>query len=311
MFNALIHNLEKVILGKRDCIENLIIALLCNGHILIEDVPGVGKTTLAQGLAKSIHCSFSRIQFTPDLLPSDIVGVSIYNLKSGEFEFKKGPIHHQIVLADEINRTSPKTQSSLLEVMQEQQITVDGKTYAMGDIFMVIATQNPVEFEGTFPLPESQLDRFLLKISIGYPDEKNEIDILINSSNRLHLHELMPVITAQEIIDARKDMEKIFVSREVYQYIVDIVRSTRSHDHIHLGCSPRGTIALFHASKAYAYIKGKDYVTPDDVKVMAKVVLPHRLIIKPEAKYRGLRNETVIQHILDSIKVPVSVRKYE
>jgi len=304
MIERLIENIEKVMVGKDYCIERLMIALLCKGHVLIEDVPGVGKTTIAQALARSLDCSFSRIQFTPDLMPSDIIGVSIYNQKDGRFEFKKGPIHHQIVLADEINRTSPKTQSSLLEVMQEQQITVDGSTYKMEEPFMVIATQNPIEYEGTFPLPEAQLDRFLLKISLGYPSAEEEIEIISRQQNRQSLNDIGPVLSVEEIIKARDKVYGIYMSKELHEYLVSIIRETRRDEHIQLGCSPRAAIALYLASKAYAYIKKRDYVLPDDIKNVARDVLSHRLIVKPESKYQGLNGEVLITNILKRIKVP-------
>ena len=305
MIHKLIKNIEKVLVGKSDCIERLMIALLCNGHVLIEDVPGVGKTTIALALAKSLNCSFARIQFTPDLMPSDIIGISVYNQKNGEFDFKKGPIHNQIILADEINRTSPKTQSSLLEVMQEQQITVDGISYKMKEPFMVLATQNPIEYEGTFPLPEAQLDRFLIRISMGYPSLKDELEIVMRSKNNLDPKDMEPVLTGDDILEAKIKVDDIFMSKDLNEYLVNIIRCTREHEHIQLGCSPRAAIALYKASKAYAFIKSRTYVIPDDIKGIAQSVLGHRLILKPESKYRGHTGDSIIGDILKKTKIPL------
>ncbi|MBB6214585.1 MoxR-like ATPase [Anaerosolibacter carboniphilus] len=305
MIKKVIENIEKVMVGKQDSIEKMVIVLLVGGHVLIEDVPGVGKTTIAQALAKSMNCSFCRIQFTPDLVPSDILGVSIYNQKEGKFEFVKGPIYHQIILADEINRTSPKTQSSLLEVMEEHQITMDGKTYRLEDPFMVIATQNPIEYEGTFPLPEAQLDRFLMRIALGYPSFKEEIEIIKRNGRESMLDDLDSVVTIEELLSAREAMHKIFLSEELEGYIVEIVNETRQHPSVLLGCSPRASIALYKTAKAYAYIKGKEFVTPDDIKYLASDVLSHRMILRPEAKYNGLTNELVVQEILKKVRIPV------
>ncbi len=305
MIEKLVSNIEKVIVGKAFCVEKLMIALLCKGHVLIEDVPGVGKTTIAQALAKSLDCSFSRIQFTPDLMPSDIIGMSIYNPRKVEFEFNRGPIHNQIILADEINRTSPKTQSSLLEVMQEQQITVDGYTHKMEDPFMVIATQNPIEYEGTFPLPEAQLDRFLLKISMGYPSLEEEIEMLVKQRNSFYLSEIQPILSIAEIKKARDEVDRVYMSRELQEYLISIIRGTRENEHIQLGCSPRAALGLYTSSKAYAYIKNRSYVLPDDIKNLAVNVLSHRLIVKPESKYSGLSSEILISNIVNRIKVPV------
>lgn len=310
MIRKIVENINKVIVGKEDVIEKMIAALLCKGHILLEDVPGVGKTTIARALAKSIDCSFSRIQFTPDLLPSDILGISIYNPKDGSFKFKKGPIHSQIILADEINRASPKTQSSLLEVMQENQITIEGNTYIMEEPFMVIATQNPVEYEGTFPLPEAQLDRFIMKISLGYPTRIEEIEIIRKKDNNYLLEKLSPVVTGKDIVRMRNEVENIFVKEEIEEYITNIVRKTRNDDKVLLGCSPRATIAFYKLAKSYAYIKGRSYVIPEDLKNIAVDVLAHRIILKPEAKYKGLSNRKVIQEIVNNTKIPL-VKAYE
>jgi len=310
VIKKIVENIQRVIIGKEEVIENIMVALLARGHILLEDVPGVGKTTIAKALAKSLNCSFSRIQFTPDLLPSDILGVSIYNSKEGNFIFRKGPIHNQVILADEINRASPKTQSSLLEVMQENQVTIDGFTYIMKDPFIVIATQNPIEFEGTFPLPEAQLDRFMIKASIGYPSKEKELEIIRSNRNDSRLEELEPVIEASEIIRLRKEADNVFVKEEIQEYITDIIRETRINDKILLGCSPRATIALYKGVKAYALIKGRSYVTPEDVKRMAVSILSHRIILKPETRYKGISSEAIIMDILDKARLPL-VKNYE
>ncbi len=309
MIEKVIENIGKVMVGKENCIEKMVIALLVGGHLLIEDVPGVGKTTIAQALAKSMNCSFCRIQFTPDLIPSDILGVSIYNQKEGKFEFVKGPIYHQIILADEINRTSPKTQSSLLEVMEEHQITMDGMTYRMEDPFMVIATQNPIEYEGTFPLPEAQLDRFLMRIALGYPSPKEEIEIMKRNGQGSTLNDVKSVVTMEDLRTAREGMNKVFLSEALESYIVGIIYETRYHPSILLGCSPRASIALYKTAKAYAYIKGKEFVTPDDIKYLVNDVLNHRMILKPEAKYNGHTSESILQEILKKVKIPV-VKQY-
>jgi MoxR-like ATPase len=300
----IISNVEKVMVGKRGTIEKIIICLISGGHVLIEDVPGVGKTVLVHSIAKSINCDFKRIQFTPDLLPSDITGVSIYNQKTGEFEFKKGPIMGQIILADEINRTSPKTQASLLEAMEEHQITVDGITYKLKEPFMVLATQNPMEYEGTFPLPEAQLDRFMMKVNIGYPDETSELNMLKRFKEINPLTELKPVANTEDIIRIKNEVKSVMVNSEVEMYILSIVRSTRENDKILLGASPRASLNLYRASQGRAILKGRDFVTPDDVKYVSKSVLSHRIIVKPEYRLKGLSVEDVINEILKSIKVP-------
>lgn len=300
----IISNVEKVMVGKRGTIEKIIICLISGGHVLIEDVPGVGKTVLVHSIAKSINCDFKRIQFTPDLLPSDITGVSIYNQKTGEFEFKKGPIMGQIILADEINRTSPKTQASLLEAMEEHQITVDGVTYKLKEPFMVLATQNPMEYEGTFPLPEAQLDRFMMKVNIGYPDETSELNMLKRFKEINPLTELKPAASTEDIIRIKSEVKSVMVNSGVEMYILSIVRSTRENDKILLGASPRASLNLYRASQGRAILKGRDFVTPDDVKYVSKSVLNHRIIVKPEYRLKGLSVEDVIDEILKSVKVP-------
>jgi len=299
-------SVSKAIVGKGDTVEKLLVALLAGGHVLIEDVPGVGKTTLVHAAARSIGCSFKRIQFTPDLLPSDITGVTVYNMKQGEFEFKEGPITSNIILADEINRSSPKTQSSLLEAMQERQITVDGNTYKLPTPFMVLATQNPIEYEGTFPLPEAQVDRFTIRISMGYPSFTEEKSILTKYRSDSPLDSIEPVISAEDIIRIRKEVQQVHVDDSVQDYIVHIVQATRSHKDIYLGCSPRGTLALFNNSRSLAFIRGRKYVLPDDVKELALCTLSHRIILKSEAKIQGKNQDSVLLEILKSIRVPVA-----
>ncbi|KRQ88007.1 ATPase family associated with various cellular activities (AAA) [Caloramator mitchellensis] len=299
-----IDNIENVIFGKRPVIENIIIALISGGHILIEDVPGVGKTVLIKALAKTIDCSFARIQFTPDLLPSDILGVTIYNEKLNQFEFKAGPIFNQIILADEINRTSPKTQSSLLEAMEEHQITVDGKTYKLDEPFMVLATQNPIEYEGTFPLPEAQLDRFFMKISIGYPDEDNEILMMRKYRISNRLEELSLVLTPEQIKEIRELVKNIYVNDKIEKYILSIISETRKDSEILLGASPRATLNLLRSSQAKAFLRNRKFVTPDDVKSVAVNILSHRLLLKSEIKYKGKTAEKKVEEIISNIKVP-------
>lgn len=298
-------NASRAIVGKQDIVEKILVALLSGGHVLIEDVPGVGKTTLVQAIARSIGCSFRRIQFTPDLLPSDITGVTVYNMKKGEFEFKEGPITANIILADEINRSSPKTQSSLLEAMQERQITVDGNTYKLPEPFMVLATQNPIEYEGTFPLPEAQIDRFTIRISMGYPTYTEEKSILRKYREENPLLHLQPVLGTEDILNYREQVEKIHVEDSVEDYIVQIVQATRRHKDLYLGCSPRGTLALYNNSRSLAFIRGRDYVVPDDVKELINNTLAHRLILKSEARIQGKDQETVLAEIVKNIRPPV------
>ena len=299
------NNILKVMVGKEDAINKLLIALLCNGHVLIEDVPGVGKTTLVWSLAKSLNCSFNRIQFTPDVLPSDITGFNMINMKTGKMEFRKGAIMSQIILADEINRTPPKTQSALLEAMQENQVTVDGKTYEVPQPFMVLATQNPIEYIGTYPLPEAQLDRFFMRISLGYPSAKEEIDILERFAQDDPRDDLKSVTDANEIIETQQKVQKIMCSEKIFEYISFISMKTRSEEQLKLGVSPRGSLNLMQASKARAYLLGRDYVIPDDVQEMVESVLSHRIIIKPEAKLHSMDSRKILDRILDSIQVPV------
>ena len=295
---------EKVIIGKRQEIKITLMALICEGHLLIEDVPGVGKTMVARAIARSIGCDFRRIQFTPDMLPSDVTGVSVFNQKTREFEFRPGPIMTQIVLTDEINRATPKTQSALLEAMEERQVTVDGTTYPMAKPFLVLATQNPIEYEGTFPLPEAQLDRFMMRITLGYPEPTDEIHIL-DSQRRAHpITEIGQVVTAQELIEAQQAVTEVFVNDLIKEYIVTLVNATRKHPEIYLGVSPRGSLALYKTSRARAAVEARDYVIPDDVKAMAEPTLAHRLIVSPSARIKNVDPRAVLGEILDSVPVP-------
>lgn len=305
----LMDNLNSAIVGKKDVIEEVIIALISNGHLLIEDVPGVGKTTLAKALAKSIDLTYKRVQFTPDLTPSDITGISVYDKDSGGFIFKKGPIFCNIFLADEINRTSPKTQSSLLEAMEERQITVDGVTYSLPKPFMVLATQNPIEYEGTFRLPEAQLDRFMIKIEIGYPDEYQEMMILKNFEREDPLESLSPVADAEDIKEMQVKVKSVYVDDLVRNYIVTLVANTRKSKAIRLGASPRATVNLMRAAQAKAFCEGRNYVLPDDVKELAVPVLSHRIILKNEERFEGLDEKMFIKNIVDTTKVPV-IKRY-
>ena len=300
----LIENLEKVIVGKRDALELIVVALLCEGHVLIEDVPGVGKTMLARSLARSLECRFSRIQFTPDMLPSDITGVSIYNQKKGEFEFRPGPIVGQIILADEINRATPKAQSALLEAMDERQVTVDGVTHLLPRPFMVLATQNPIEYEGTFPLPEAQLDRFLLRLRLGYPEFVDEMKILDDQRLKHPIESLEPVMSAEAVLMAAEQLKTVFVSPAAKRYITDLTRRTRQSSDIYLGASPRGTLALSRASQAHAALSGRDHILPDDVQAVAVPILAHRIIVSPAARLRELSADRIVQEIMQNTPVP-------
>jgi MoxR-like ATPase len=286
-------------------IELALVALLCEGHVLIEDVPGIGKTMLAKSIARSLGCTFRRIQFTPDLLPSDVVGVSYFNQKRQEFEFRPGPIMAQIVLADEINRATPRTQSALLEAMQERQITVDVETLLLPRPFLVLATQNPIELEGTFPLPEAQIDRFLLKIKLGYPTEAEENEILLRFEREDPLDKLGSVVSAEELLVLQEASRKVRVEQSVREYIVRVVRATREHRAAELGVSPRGTLALYKTAQALAALRGREFVIPDDVKHLAPYVLTHRIIISPQTRLRGRTPEEVVMEVADSVPVPV------
>jgi MoxR-like ATPase len=299
-----INNVEKVIVGKAESVAFSLIAVICNGHVLIEDVPGVGKTVLTKAIARSIGCSFKRIQFTPDLLPSDVTGVSIYNQKTGNFEFRAGPIMAQIVLADEINRATPKTQSALLEAMEETQITIDGATYRLPEPFMVMATQNPIEYEGTFPLPEAQLDRFMMNIKLGYPKVSDEMNILDTHQFHHPLDDLEQIMGADELVVIQKQVKGVHVDPSIREYIVAIANATRNHNNIYLGSSPRGSLALYRASQALAAIRGRGYVIPDDVKLLTKPTLAHRLIVTPAARVRAITSTSVLDEISQSVPVP-------
>jgi MoxR-like ATPase len=302
----IISNLEKVIIGKKRTIEQVVACFLSQGHLLIEDVPGTGKTMLARSLAKSIGCHFSRIQFTPDMLPSDITGVSIFNQNTKQFEFKPGPILSQIILADEINRATPKTQAALLEAMEEKQVTIDGVSHLLEKPFIVIGTQNPIEYEGTFPLPEAQLDRFLMKVSLGYPSMLEEIRILENQQFKHPIEEIKEVASKGQIINAQKQIRAITISLPVKRYIIDLVRATREHQDVYLGASPRGSLGLFRVSQAFAAIRGRDYVIPDDIKEIAESVLSHRVIIQPAAKLQGQTSGSVIQDLISTVPISSS-----
>ena len=305
----LTQNVGKVIVGKEDAIELMMIAILCRGHVLIEDVPGVGKTTLASALARSLDCSFKRIQFTPDITPSDITGFSAANFKTGEMEYRPGMIMSQIVLADEINRTSPKTQSSLLEVMEEGQVSVDGVTYQVPKPFIVLATQNPVDFVGTYPLPEAQLDRFFMRVSIGYPTAQEETEILDRyASGKKPMSELKPICTADDILRLQQEVESVYSAKEIRSYIAAIAAASRKTSALQLGISTRAAISLLHAAQANALLDGRDYVSPEDVKRMAEPVLAHRLVLSPEARMRNMTASRILSGVLANVPVPVKVK---
>lgn len=302
-------NVSQVMVGKSDVIELVLIALLADGHILIEDVPGVGKTMMARAIARSLGCEFQRIQFTPDLLPSDVTGVSVYNQKLGEFQFRPGPILSQIVLADEVNRATPRTQSALLECMEERQVTVDGVTHKLPRPFLVMATQNPIEYEGTFPLPEAQMDRFLLRLRMGYPTPEEENEILIRLQERHPIETIEQVLPAERLVEAQAVIRRVYVEDSVRQYIVNIVQKTRSHPDVSLGASPRGALGLFRTAQAAAALAGRDYVIPDDVKRLAVPVLAHRIVLRPESELRGRTGEKVVDEILS--QVPIKLEEDE
>ncbi|HMZ06921.1 MAG TPA: MoxR family ATPase [Anaerolineales bacterium] len=300
----MIESLEKVIVGKRQALELVVIGLLCQGHVLIEDVPGVGKTMLARSLAKSMNCIFNRIQFTPDMLPSDVTGVSIYNQQKNEFEFRPGPVIGQIILADEINRATPKTQAALLEAMEERQVTVDGVTHPMPRPYMVLATQNPIEYEGTFPLPEAQLDRFLLRLRVGYPSVNDEIRIMDDQQLQHPIEALQPIVSVEEVLENVEAVKKVFISMPVKKYIVELSTRTRQSQDVYLGASPRGSLSLSRASQARAALHGRDHVLPDDVKALAVPVLAHRLIISAAARLRDVSPDRIVQEIVLATPAP-------
>ncbi len=297
-------NIEKVIVGKRSAVDLAIIGLLCQGHLLIEDVPGVGKTILARSLALSLGCTFSRIQFTPDMLPSDVTGVSIFNQVSHEFEFRPGPVMAQIVLSDEINRATPKTQAALLEAMEERQVTVDGITHLLPKPFLVLATQNPIEYEGTFPLPEAQLDRFLMRLELGYPQAGDEVDILNRQQYRHPITTLGQVVSEKDLAEVQELVKNVFVAPALKNYMVELVRQTRQHADVYLGASPRGSLALFRTGQARAALQGRDYVLPDDIKALVQPTLSHRVILGPAARLRDLSADQILQDVLTKVPVP-------
>jgi MoxR-like ATPase len=299
-----VENVENVIVGKTSAIQLVIVGLICKGHVLIEDVPGTGKTVLAKSLARSIGCTFNRIQFTPDMLPSDVTGVSIFNQKTAEFEFRPGPVMAQIVLTDEINRATPKTQAALLEAMEEHQVTVDGVTHPLPEPFLVLATQNPIEYEGTFPLPEAQLDRFLLRINIGYPTLRDEVEMVRRQKLAHPLESLERVISVEELLEVQMAVKGVEVSSEIEDYIVNIVNATRSHGELYLGASPRGSLGLYRTAQARAALEGRGYVIPDDVKALAASVLSHRMILGSAARIREVNTLVIVDEILNSVHVP-------
>ena len=302
--NRIVENIERVIVGKRSAVQLTVLGLMCQGHMLIEDVPGTGKTVLAKSVSKSVGCRFQRIQFTPDMLPTDVTGVSVYNQKTGEFEFRPGPIHAQIVLADEINRATPKTQSALLEAMEERQVTVDGQTHLLEPPFMVLATQNPIEYEGTFPLPEAQLDRFLLRIQLGYPNKEDELEILDRQQYVHPIDKLEQAVDVDELLVIQQAIKDVYIDPLVREYIVEIVRRTRIHPDVYLGASSRGALAIFRLCQARAGLFGRDYVLPDDVKALAEPALGHRIIVGPAARIKDIEPSAIVQDILENLPVP-------
>jgi len=307
---ALTANVEKVIIGKRSVVELAVVGLLCQGHLLIEDVPGVGKTMLARSIAKSIGCKFRRIQFTPDMLPSDVTGVSIFNQQTREFEFREGPVFAQLVLSDEINRATPKTQAALLEAMEERQVTVDGVTRPLSRPFLVLATQNPIEYEGTFPLPEAQLDRFMLRLRLGYPSASDEVAMLDSQQFKHPVDELGQVVDTPTLIEAQEAIKTVHVDDKIKAYIVELMTQTRKHPEVSLGASPRGSLVLYRTAQARAAVAGRDYVIPDDIKALAPACLAHRMIVSPSARIKDVTAESVLADILGSVPVPgASVRR--
>ncbi len=304
----IVDNVSKVIVGKRAVIEQALAALIAQGHILVEDVPGVGKTMLAKSLSISIGCNFKRIQFTPDLLPSDVAGISVYNQATGEFQFRPGPIMAQVVLADEINRATPKTQSALLEAMEELQVTVDGVTHHLEHPFVVIATQNPIEYEGTFPLPEAQLDRFLMRISLGYPEFEEELAVIEQQEQEHPIDSLEAVANPKDVIGLQQAAKDVYVDRAVREYIVNLTEATRNHRDVALGASPRASLGLFRAARAMALVLDRDYVIPDDIKMLAAPVTAHRIILSPSARMRGVRSADLVSDLLNTLTVPGATR---
>ena len=302
--DQLVQNVEQVIVGKTEAVRLTVIGLLCQGHILIEDVPGTGKTMLAKSLARSLGCSFNRIQFTPDMLPSDVTGVSIFNQKTNEFEYRPGPVMAQVVLTDEINRATPKTQAALLEAMEERQVTVDGETHPLPEPFLVLATQNPIEYEGTFPLPEAQMDRFMLRIHLGYPTSAFEVKMLSNQQLEHPINTLQQVVGVEDLLEAQQRVREVRISGEIKRYIVNLVENTRNHAELYLGASPRGSLALFRTAQARAAVDGRDYALPDDVKAMAVSALAHRLIVGSAGRIREVDARDIVQELLDRIPVP-------
>lgn len=303
---AIQNNVAQVVIGKAAIVEMILVALLSDGHVLLEDVPGIGKTTLAKALARSLNCSFSRIQFTPDLLPGDVTGINFYNQREQDFEFRAGPLFSQVVLADEINRATPRTQSSLLEAMQERQVTVDRETYPLDRPFLVIATQNPIELEGTFPLPEAQLDRFLVNLKLGYPSEAEEEEMLLRYERQDPLVELQPVASAADVIDLSARVHMIHVNEDVRAYLLQVVRTTRTHPSVELGVSPRGSLALYRASQALAALRGRDFVIPSDIQHLAPALLTHRIHISPQTRLRGRTPQQIMAEVVESVPVPVA-----
>jgi MoxR-like ATPase len=298
-------NVDLVMVGKRSVTELILVAMLCERHVLVEDIPGVGKTTMARAVARSIGGQFRRIQFTPDLLPSDISGISYFNQKTSEFQFRAGPVFCNVLLADEINRATPRTQAALLEAMEERTVTVEGETMGLPRPFLVLATENPIELEGTFPLPEAQLDRFLIRLRIGYPDETDEIEMLLRFQRSNPLATLEPVVRPEDILDAGRQCREVHVDSELRRYITSIVRASRGHEAVELGISPRGTLALFQASQALAALRGRDYVLPDDIKTLSQSVVEHRMILNPDARLRGRSTAQILEEIVESVDVPV------